>query len=235
LVENVVIIEQASLELLPTSVHKHKSAKAMESKFGIIPSRQILDDNFHHEAITHLEENEKRGRPDVLHFALLDITSTPLYATNKVSVVIHTWGNETIWLKEGVRVPRTLLRFNGLVSKILSNEVGKDESRLFNLRRSQLFDELLEEIRPSNVVSLTKIGKPTDLREFLSHDTGLLSQGKNAWIVGGFAFGHFQDKVIESSDHVISISSYPLPSHVVTARLTYELERALMNSPQSQR
>ena len=171
----------------------------------------------------------------MLHLALLDITSTPLYIENRVSVVIHTWGNDTIWLKEGVRVPRTLLRFNGLVSKILSNEMGKDESRLFNLRRSQSFEELLEEIQASNVVSLTKIGKPTDLRELISHNTGLSSQGKNAWIVGGFAFGHFQDEVIEASDYIISISSYSLPSHVVTARLTYELERALMNLQQSQK
>lgn len=223
---NFVIIEQAALELLPKSLHNHKSARAVELRSEILPKEQILDDNFHHEALAHLDDKEKRGRPDVVHFALLDITSTPLYIENKVSVAIHTLTGDTIRLKEGVRVPRTLPRFNGLISKILSDEMGDDEEKLFSFKRSQSFTKLLEEIGPTEVVCLTKMGRQVDLRDFVALDSGHVSE-RNVWVVGGFAFGHFTDEVIESSEQVVSISSHSLPAHVVTARLCYELERVV--------
>ena len=221
---NVIVLEQASIELLPTLLQGHRNAKEVELRTGVVSKRQILDDNFHHEAMSRLEDREKRGRPDVAHFALLEVTSAPLYLENQVDVAIHTLNDCTIWLKEGVRLPRTLQRFNGVVSKILLEEIGKEEEKLFRLERNQSIEQLLKEIGPSSVISLTRLGKPTDLREFLSANSS--DNQTRVWIVGGFAFGHFVEEVIEFSDDLFSISSYPLPAHVVTARLVYELERS---------
>ena len=110
------------------------------------------------------------------------------------------------------------------MSKILGDSLGQEESDLFEFRKSQSFEELLKEVAAERVVSLSKIGTEVDLREFLTESAGNDS-GTLVFIVGGFAYGHFEKKVIESSDEIISISSYSLPAHVVTSRLTYELER----------
>jgi rRNA pseudouridine-1189 N-methylase Emg1 (Nep1/Mra1 family) len=44
------------------------------------------------------------------------------------------------------------------------------------------------------------------------------------WIVGGFARGHFEASLLKLADYTVSISPDSLPAHVVTARLTYDLE-----------
>ncbi|MGI0090316.1 MAG: 16S rRNA methyltransferase, partial [Nitrososphaerales archaeon] len=126
-----IIIEEASLELVPQKFWNHVSCKHVESRFGVQPSKQLLDDNFHHAMITKLPNPEKRGRPDIVHIALLDITSTPAYFDGLVQVYIHTVGNSTIRINGGVRLPRTFQRFSGVISKILSNETDEQEKRLF--------------------------------------------------------------------------------------------------------
>ena len=96
----------------------------MEARFGVPPQSQILDDNFHHKIIATIPENEKRGRPDIVHFALLDIVSTPAYKMDLIRPIIRTINGEVIVVKKGVRLPRTELRFYGVMSKILRNEAS---------------------------------------------------------------------------------------------------------------
>jgi rRNA small subunit pseudouridine methyltransferase Nep1 len=222
---HAIIIEEASLELVPKKFWNHESCKLFESRFGVPPENQILDDNFHHEIVEKLPLTEKRGRPDIVHFALLEIMSTPAYMENKIRPIIHTVNDETILVEDGVRIPRTELRFVGVMSKILRHQSGEPEKKLFRLVPSQDIQGLLKTLSPEKVLGLTTQGNLRDLREVM----GVQITGRHrtiAWIVGGFPRGHFSEKVKGLANDLISISDRPLAAHVVTARLSYEIERS---------
>ena len=104
---HAIILEEASLELVPKRFWGHESCKIVEARFGVPPQSQILDDNFHHKIIATIPNSEKRGRPDIVHFALLDIVSTPAYWLDLIRPIIRTINGEIIIVKKGVRLPRT--------------------------------------------------------------------------------------------------------------------------------
>jgi len=211
------------LELVPKKFQSHKSCKKVYSRFGIPPSEQILDDNYHHEILQSMSESIKRGRPDVVHFALLDVASTPLYLEDMIQVLIHTVGDVTIKLKSGVRVPRTTQRFCGVISSLLT-DVIEGENALFEVSKEQSISKLMSGLEPAKVILLSRIGKSSNLRDFIEQGKYLESGKGVVWMVGGFPHGHFEQRLVEMSDEMIAISQSALPAHVVTARLSYELE-----------
>lgn len=222
---NTIILEEASLELVPKKYRNHENCRDIEQKFGVAPESQILDDNYHHPILLKLPDGKKRGRPDIVHLALLDITSTPLYMNGDVSVVIHTLHDKTIELGERVRLPRTLNRFCGVMSRVLSDRTDGSLGSLIKFKEDESLKELLLRIGTSEVLSFSRIGVFEDLSQLVR--TRVLRNEKSAWMVGGFAHGHFREEVRALSDRLISISETSLPSHVVTARLSYELEKSL--------
>jgi len=225
MVRHTIILEEASLELVPKRYWGHESCKTVETRTGIHPESQILDDNFHRKIISILSENEKKGRPDIVHFALLDIISTPAYQSGLIRPIIRTVNGEVIVIKEGVRLPRTQLRFEGVMSKLLRNDLGPGEAGLFEFREKQTIGELIQSLCPSKVLCLSIEGIFGDLNSIV-RNLAKEPDHSYAWIVGGFARGHFSEEVKSLADQMISISNYPLAAHVATARLSYEIEKA---------
>ncbi len=223
---HTIILEEASLELVPKKFWMHESCKLYETRFGIPPEDQILDDNFHHEIIEKLPGREKRGRPDIVHFALLDIMSTPAYQDKQIRPILHTMNNVTILIADGVRLPRTEPRFLGVMSKILRNESGPLEKKFFEVIHDQEVKSLLQVVDHDEICCLTSEGILIDLPNFVSAKAGEGKRKSLAWIVGGFARGHFKEEVKTLANDLIAISDRPLAAHVVTARLSYELERS---------
>jgi rRNA small subunit pseudouridine methyltransferase Nep1 len=218
-----IILEEASLELIPEKFRKHDSCKLVENRFGIPPELQILDDNYHQQLIARLSNREKRGRPDIVHFALLDITSTPAYMEGLVEIYVHTINNMTIKILSGVRLPRTFQRFCGVMAKVLSGKMEEKEEELFEVKYEQTIDQLVSSIDSARVICLTREGIPKGLSSFVLDIHS--KQEKAAWIVGGFPRGHFGDGVKALATDIISISKYPLTAHVVTARLCFAIEQ----------
>ena len=195
----------------------------MEERFGIPPNMQILDDNYHHQLIVKLVDQMKHGRPDVVHFALLDTTGTPAFIDNLIDVYIHTLANTTVKVLPGVRPPRTLQRFCGVMSKVLTGKSGNEEKRLFEVTNEQSIKELVDSIDSKRVVSLTTEGVSSDIFQFLRKTA--VSENYT-WIIGGFARGHFSEDVKALSSDMISISKYSLSAHVIAARLCFAIESA---------
>lgn len=192
------------------------------NRFGVPPSMQILDFNFHNKIVSNLKvDREKRGRPDVVHFALLDATSTPVFEEGKLGAIIHTRDGHSIRIGSNTRLPRTLQRFCGVMAKLITGNYGEEERRLFDVVKSVSLSNLISSLSVNKVISLSSQGTRANLRQLVaSQKIG----GDLAWIVGGFPHGHFKDEVLEISNEVVSISNRGLPAHVVTARLSYELE-----------
>ncbi|MDG6999306.1 MAG: hypothetical protein JRN15_09350 [Nitrososphaerota archaeon] len=224
--DNTIILEEASLETVPKKYLQDKNCKEIERKFGVTPEFQILDANFHHPILSKLGNPQKRGRPDVVHFALLDITSTPLYMKDKVRVVIHTVSHDTIILGKQVRVPRTLQRFCGVISKVLSERQTQFEKQHFELTKNQSLRGLITSLGTDTTIAFSIQGIPTDVSSLISQSRS--EKTRVAWVVGGFAHGHFDESSRSVFDRIVSISDASLPAHVVTSRLSYELEKLLV-------
>ena len=54
------------------------------------PSEILLDNSWHFAAMKGIENEIKRGRPDLIHFSILEATTIPLYAKNKIKIFVHT-------------------------------------------------------------------------------------------------------------------------------------------------
>jgi rRNA small subunit pseudouridine methyltransferase Nep1 len=219
---NSLILEEASLELLPARFRFSSEAKSISERFGIPPSQQILDQNLHSRIVASLPDRGKRGRPDIVHLALLDATSTPLFLDGLLDVYMRTQQGFSIQVRPGTRPPRTLQRFCGVMAKLLAGKYGKEERALFNVEEKQSFEGLINSRKLERVISFTSQGLPYLLRDLISKETE--NRKRKAWVIGAFAHGHFDSNLIAFSDVVASISSRPLAAHVVSARLCYELE-----------
>ncbi len=224
----ILIIEEASLELVPRRLWSQKDVLDVSHSFGLDPRRQILDRNLHSRSMGFMKgrpDYEKRGRPDVVHFALLDATSTPLFETGKIDVYIHTLEDITIGIRKGTRPPRTLQRFCGVMSKLLGGEHGTPERDLFSVKCTQTFGELVKELGADRVICFSRQGKQREL------DSIVRSQNNSAvvvWVVGGFPHGHLKQRTLEKADEIVAISERSLPAHVVTSRFCYEIEKQIL-------
>lgn len=218
-----IILEEASLELVPAKFQRHRSCKLIENRSDVQPELQILDDNYHHEIISKLPDSAKRGRPDIVHFALLDIVSTPAYMEDLVEVYVHTVNDVTIRLKSGVRLPRSFERFCGVIAKLLSGKLEDKEMKLFEIR-DETIESLISSIHAERVVCLTSEGLSEDIVEFARGANS--GEGKAVWIIGGFARGHFDDSVKSLASDIISISNHSLAAQVICSRLCFAIEKA---------
>jgi rRNA small subunit pseudouridine methyltransferase Nep1 len=225
---HTILLEESSLELVPKKFWAHQSCRLVESRFGIPPEKQILDDNFHHPIIQELPHGEKRGRPDIVHYALLDIMSTPAYQMKFIRPIIHTINKDVIFIKDGVRPPRTELRFNGVMSKVLRNEIGPAEKELFENAGVIETQDLIKSLEAETVICLSTEGILKNLRNYLSSSKSEGNSSTHLWLVGGFAKGHFEENVKRLANELISISDRSLAAHVVTARVSYEIELSMI-------
>jgi len=92
-----LILAESSLELVPSELQHHPSVIAHARKLGKHPSEILLDNSWHFAAMKGIENEMKRGRPDLVHFSILEATTIPLYLQDKEKM--FTFQNHIIDLK----------------------------------------------------------------------------------------------------------------------------------------
>ena len=217
---NVVLAESA-LELVPHAMWKSPPVAKDGARRGLEPSQILLDRSLHHSAMLRLADSHKRGRPDLVHVTLLDITGTPLYLDGKVKVFVQTYAGKVVELEERTRIPKNYLRFRGLMEKALSGDGGE----LIRVYHSTVAG-LLRAIRPDIVVGLSVQGAPTTLPELGKR---LAAREFPCAVIGGFPHGHFEPETLKAVGELARIDDRPLEAHVVAARLLYEVEKSAAN------
>jgi rRNA small subunit pseudouridine methyltransferase Nep1 len=215
------VLAESALELAPKEVWRAPAVQSDAKRRGVDPSRILLDRSFHHSAMLKLKDGEKRGRPDLVHVALLSITGTPLYLDGNVKVYAHTCADMVLELAEGTRIPKSYLRFRGLAEKLLSEEPDEGLVRVY---RRDIASLVRKTIAADEVYGLSTQGGQATLRE-LAHQ--ILSARRPCVIVGGFPRGHFSPQTLGTIDRLARIHPRPLEAQVVIARLAYEIEREL--------
>ena len=213
-----VLLAESALELVPKEIQKTPAVRNDAERRGVAPSRMLLDRSFHHGAMLKLEEDYKRGRPDLVHMTLLAMTSSPLYSDACLKLFVHAWDDVVLEVKEGTRLPKSYVRFRGLMEKTLA---GGNESGLIRLQRATV-RETIRRINPDWVCGLSTQGRATRPEELAET---LVAKRNPCVIIGGFPHGHFSSSVLSEMDDLVRIDPRALDAHVVAARLVYEVEK----------
>jgi rRNA small subunit pseudouridine methyltransferase Nep1 len=217
-----LIIAESSLELVPKELKSHASVISHAQKLGKKPSEILLDNSWHFAAMKGIKDEIKRGRPDLVHFCILEATTIPLYKKNKIKIYIHTIDDKVIYLGENVNIPKSYHRFEGLIEKLfLEKTIEANDNILLEIKEKS-FSDLIDEINPSKVIGLSSKGNK------LSFENTVLEMPENCCLViGGFQKGHFSDTVHSRIDQLISIEDSSFEAHVIVARMLYEHEKTI--------
>jgi rRNA small subunit pseudouridine methyltransferase Nep1 len=218
------VLAESALELVPKEIRGSPSVASDARRRGVDPSGILLDRSFHHSAMTRLRDSERRGRPDLVHVTLLNVTGTPLYLEGRVKVYVHTRDDVIVEFREKTRIPKNYLRFRGLMEKVL---VERPEGELVSARNAGLKELVRKALSPDFVVGLSVQGSPME-PGMLGKQLAVIEEA--CVIVGGFPRGHFSPSTLSLVEELVRIDDRPLEAHVVAARVVYEVERALFST-----
>ena len=97
-----LVLAESSLELVPKKIQQHSSVLSHADKLGKKPSEILLDNSWHFAAMKGIENEIKRGRPDITHLCLMESCRIPLYYEKKIKIYIHTIDDNVIFIGENV-------------------------------------------------------------------------------------------------------------------------------------
>ena len=212
------VLAESALELVPKEIRKLPAVTSDAKRRQKDASEVLLDRSFHHSAMGRLKDSEKRGRPDLVHVTLLDVTGTPVYLDGMARVFVHTFDDVVLEFAEKTRIPKNYLRFRGLMEEALVERPKDGLIRVYPMK----VRDLVRRISSDLVVGLSVQGKQLSMEELAQ----MTSSAKEPTVlVGGFPHGHFAPETISACDQLIRIHSKPLEAHVVASRLFYEVEK----------
>ena len=228
------MLAEAALETVPKEIVDHPSVRNLSQKIGKMPGEILLDRSYHHHAMMQgrLKSGWKRGRPDIIHFALMEALSTPLFFKGMLRVYIHTINDKLILIGKDLRIPKSYSRFEGLIINLFKNKVIKGEQNdnvLLELQDNISFEDLIKNIvKPDKVIGLSRAGVQSTFEEVVSNNVNS-GNCHCAFTIGGFPKGHFSDSTTMLFNRLYSIGKFRLEAHVVIARILYECEKVLFN------
>ena len=217
-----LIISESALELVPSELEDHPSVVSHARKLGKHSSEILLDNSWHFAAMKGIKNEIKRGRPDIVHFSILEATTIPLYLENKLNLFVHTIDDKVIRFGKNVHLPKSYHRFQGVIEKLYREKKIISNNEMLLEIKEQTFSELLAEIKPSKIVGFSTEG------ELSSYEKIAAQISDNSCIVlGGFQKGHFSDSVQNKITDLYSVGNESFEGHVVTSRILYEYEKTI--------
>ncbi len=217
-----IALVEASLELVPPEIAKHPAVKKTAKKRGKRPLAMLLDKSLHYHAMKGLPSQEKRGRPDIVHFCMLEVLESPLCNKGYVQLYVHAFGGQVIRARSDVRLPKNYNRFVGLMEQLLAfGRVPTEGEALLEVIGMGV-DKAIEDFKPSKRILLSERGIRTSPLDLASK---ILERGEKVMImIGAFPHGGFSDEVLSSADEVVSIYDEVLEGFVATSIILRALE-----------
>ena len=217
-----LILAESSLEIVPVELQSHPSVISHAQKLDKFPDEILLDNSWHFAAMKGISNEIKRGRPDLVHFSILEATTIPLYFKNKIQIFIHTINDNVIYVGNNVRIPKSYHRFEGVVEKLFQEKKITSNNEILLEIKEKTFSELIHDINPSKVIGFSTTGIPKSYEKTvldISDDTCI--------VIGGFQKGHFSNSVQNKITNLYSIGDKSFEGHVVIARMLYEYEKTI--------
>ena len=217
-----LVIAESAIELVPKTIQNHSSIISHAKKLEKNPSDILLDNSWHFAAMKGIENEFKRGRPDIVHLCLLEACTIPLYLENKIKVFLHTLDDKVIFIGDKVRIPKSYHRFAGLIEKLFKEKIVESNGEKLLELKEMNFSELLDHIKPKKVIGFSVEGK---LESYQSTASKL--DDDSCIVIGGFQKGHFSEFVRKKIDKLFSVDKKSLEAHVVVGRILYEYEKTI--------
>ncbi|NJK78042.1 MAG: ribosome biogenesis protein [Nanoarchaeota archaeon] len=217
-----LILAESALEIVPPELQDHSSVLSHAQKLGKHPSEILLDNSWHFAAMKGINNEIKRGRPDLVHFSVLEATSIPLYSENKIKIYIHTVDDYVIYIGENVHIPKSYHRFEGLIEKLFLERTIQSGSNILLEIKKKSFTELVNEIKPSKTIGFSTKGQLSSFEKISSQISN-----NSCIVIGGFQKGHFSESINGKMDHLFSVGNLSYEAHVVVARMLYEYEKTV--------
>jgi rRNA small subunit pseudouridine methyltransferase Nep1 len=217
-----LILAESSLELIPSELEYHPSVISHARKLDKHPSEILLDNSWHFAAMKGIENEMKRGRPDLVHFSILEATTIPLYLQDKMKLYVHTLDDKVISFGKNVHIPKSYHRFAGVIEKLYQEkEITTKDDVLLEIEE-KTFSELLDEINPSKVLGFSTAGDNSTYEKIakdMSDDACI--------VIGGFQKGHFSNSIENKITDLYSVGDESFEGHVIVARMLYEYEKTI--------
>jgi rRNA small subunit pseudouridine methyltransferase Nep1 len=217
-----LVLAESALELTPSELKHHPSVVSHAKKLGKHSSEILLDNSWHFAAMKGIKNEMKRGRPDLVHFSILEATTIPLYLQNKIKLYIHTIDDKVISFGQNVHVPKSYHRFAGVIEKLFQEKQIVANNDVLLKIKDQTFSELLHEINPSRVIGFSAKGDSRSYEKVVSEISD-----NTCLVFGGFQKGHFSDLIENKISDLYSVGNESFEGHVVIARMLYEYEKTI--------
>ena len=217
-----LILAESSLELIPSELKHHPSVISHARKLDKHPSEILLDNSWDFAAMKGIENEMKRGRPDLVHFSILEATTIPLYLQNKMKLYVHTLDDKVISFGNNVHIPKSYHRFAGVMEKLYQEKKITTKDDVLLEIEEKTFSELLDEINPSKILGFSTKGINSTY-EKIAKD--ILDD--SCIVIGGFQKGHFSDLIENKITVLYSVGDESFEGHVIVARMLYEYEKTI--------
>ncbi len=217
-----IILTESSLELIPKQMYNHPSVLSYSKKFKKSPSSTLLDNSWHFGAMKGLENEIKRGRPDIIHLTLLSICTSPAFYENKIKVFVHTVNDEIISINNKTHLPKSYHRFQGLFEKLFFTKKIESENEILMELETSTLAQLMSKIKPTQIIGFTTQGKKTTFEKLIRQ-----IKENSCILIGGFQKGHFNKETEKIMEKSFSIHDSSLEAHLVASRLVYEYEKTI--------
>ena len=184
----------------------------------------LLDRSLHHQAMKRLDDNLKRGRPDITHFCLLEALGSPLNKEGMLQVYVHTLENKVITVDASTRLPRNYNRFIGLMEQLFQQGKVPIEGEILLKLEQKTLQQLLAEIEADYIIAFSRNGTPKTITEAVS---SLQSKQRPAIIIGAFPHNTFSKNTIQLANELVCVDSEMLEAWTITSRAIYQYEQAI--------
>lgn len=219
-----LVLAESALETIPRELWDHPLIRQFSKRRDKHPKFIVLDRSYHHHAMKTLEKGMKRGRPDIVHFSLLEALGAPLNREGLLRVYVHTINDYVISVSPETRLPKNFSRFIGLIEDLFEHgRVPPEGKPLLTLEAKTLL-ALINELRPTYTVIFDKPGK---VKTFEETALTLVRHDKPLVIVGGFPHGEFSKLTLSLANEIICVDPETLEAWTVVSRIIYEYERAI--------
>ena len=218
-----LILSESALELVPSELKHHPSVVSHSRRLGKNPSEILLDNSWHFAAMKGIDNEMKRGRPDLVHFSILEATTIPLYFQNLVKLFVHTVDDKIISFGKNVHIPKSYHRFAGVMEKLYrEKKITSNNGDVLLKIEDKTFSELVDEINPSKIIGFSTNGNKNTYEKIATEITD-----DTCIVLGGFQKGHFSGLVEDKITDLYSVGDESFEGHVVIARMLYEYEKTI--------
>jgi rRNA small subunit pseudouridine methyltransferase Nep1 len=214
------VLADSELELVPPDIISHPVIQKSARKEGKKPGDMLLDSSLHHQALHHLPQGNRRGRPDIIHIFLLLANESILNRQGMLQVYIHTRNNEIITVNPLMRVIKNYNRFKGLCEQLFREKIVPSTGDILMTLEKAPLKTLLKKINPDITLLCSPRGKKRKLQDYF--------QKKNiACIIGGFPKGDFLSRL--ETDVTLSLNDTTLPAWIAAVKIIVTYENHLEN------